>query len=177
MGDTSPEAAAALLASLDPGDVGRRPWVAEVVRLRALLGSPWVRVVNGPHEAATLPDRTVLRFNDGDVCELGTYGDLLERERYLHYMGQQTSPPLDAEWLQWPATVLWNPDQATNGCTCIPHDQYAGGGHTERLVEYDPACPVHSEHVYNPRTGVWQFADPAKNARWEADRASADVPF
>lgn len=43
-------------------------------------------------------------------------------------------------------------------CTCIPHWQDAGGGHTEFLLEYEPACPLHSHHVYNPRTGVWQLA-------------------
>lgn len=25
--------------------------------------------------------------------------------------------------------------------------------------EYEPACPVHSHHVYNPRTGAWDLVD------------------
>ena len=41
------------------------------------------------------------------------------------------------------------------GCTCIPFDQDAGEGYVEHLLEYDPACPEHSTHVYDPRTGTW----------------------
>ena len=44
------------------------------------------------------------------------------------------------------------------GCSCTWHSQDAGGGHTEHLLEYDPACPEHSKHVYNPRTGIWELA-------------------
>lgn len=40
-------------------------------------------------------------------------------------------------------------------CTCIPHDQDAGGGYVEHLLEYDPACQMHSHHVYDPRRGYW----------------------
>lgn len=47
-----------------------------------------------------------------------------------------------------------------DGCQCTGYSQDAGGGHFEYLVEYEPACPEHSEHVYNPRTGVWEHANP-----------------
>lgn len=46
----------------------------------------------------------------------------------------------------------------TGGCVCTPHWQDAGGGHTEFVPEYEPACPEHSEHLYNPRTGIWEIA-------------------
>jgi hypothetical protein len=26
------------------------------------------------------------------------------------------------------------------------------------MLEYDPACPIHSHHIYNPRSGVWQLS-------------------
>jgi len=51
-----------------------------------------------------------------------------------------------------PGRVLPDP---MGGCVCTPHDQDAGGGYVEHLLEYDPACPEHSEHLYDPRTGVW----------------------
>jgi hypothetical protein len=50
------------------------------------------------------------------------------------------------------AKVLPDPQ---GGCVCIPHSQDAGGGYTEHLLEYEPACPEHSGHLYDPRTGEW----------------------
>lgn len=47
-----------------------------------------------------------------------------------------------------------------DGCQCTGYSQDAGGGYFEYLVEYEPACPEHSEHVYSPRTGVWEHANP-----------------
>lgn len=43
------------------------------------------------------------------------------------------------------------------GCVCRSHSEDRGGGYFELMVEYEPACPEHSEHVYNPRSGVWEF--------------------
>lgn len=40
-------------------------------------------------------------------------------------------------------------------CICIPHTQNAGGGHFEFLLEYDPACALHSYHLYHPTRGEW----------------------
>lgn len=48
-----------------------------------------------------------------------------------------------------------------DGCQCEWHTQDAGGGHTEILQECNPACPEHSEHVWNPRSGSWEHADAA----------------
>jgi hypothetical protein len=46
------------------------------------------------------------------------------------------------------------PDPA-GGCSCDDASQDAGGGYIEHLLEYDPACPVHSTHLYDPRIGEW----------------------
>ena len=54
------------------------------------------------------------------------------------------------------------------GCCCTPFSQSAGGVYTEYLAEYDPACPEHSEHVYNPRSGVWEHA-PSTEAKINAE--------
>lgn len=52
-----------------------------------------------------------------------------------------------------------------DGCQCSGHSQDAGGGYVEFLMEYEPSCPEHSEHVWNPRTGMWEHA---------VDRAEGD---
>ena len=41
------------------------------------------------------------------------------------------------------------------GCACTPHSQDAGGGYVEHLLEYEPACPIHSVHLYDPESGEW----------------------
>lgn len=61
----------------------------------------------------------------------------------------------------WQGRLLPDPE---GGCCCTWHAQDAGGGHTEYLMEYEPACPEHSEHVYNPRTGIWERAE---ESNWE----------
>lgn len=40
-------------------------------------------------------------------------------------------------------------------CICPWDSEDRGGGHSEIVAEYEPACPVHSEHVYDPRQGMW----------------------
>lgn len=42
-----------------------------------------------------------------------------------------------------------------DGCVCSWESEDRGGGDSELVAEYEPACPVHSEHLYDPRTGVW----------------------
>lgn len=63
----------------------------------------------------------------------------------------------------WQARLLPDPK---GGCCCTWHSQDAGGGYTEYLMEYEPACPEHSTHVYNPRTGVWEHAERGET-EWE----------
>lgn len=46
------------------------------------------------------------------------------------------------------------PDPA-GGCVCTRYAEDRGGGYSETVGEYDPACPVHSFHVYDPRAGEW----------------------
>jgi hypothetical protein len=57
------------------------------------------------------------------------------------------------------------------GCACTPFSQSAGGVYVEHLAEYEPACPEHSEHVYNPRTGVWDLAAPVPSPLVEGEEA------
>ena len=59
------------------------------------------------------------------------------------------------------------PDPA-GGCVCGSYSEDRGGGYHETLQEYDPACPVHSVHVYNPRTGVWVDAE-SPRAAWRPE--------
>jgi hypothetical protein len=70
-----------------------------------------------------------------------------------------------AQWV--PCMLVVNPKGV---CTCHYHDSDPLSGPPD--VEYEPSCPVHSEHVYDPRTGRWVFADHAKRAAWDADRAA-----
>lgn len=42
-----------------------------------------------------------------------------------------------------------------DGCACTPHSQDAGGGYVEYLLEYEPACPEHSTHLWDPLLGTW----------------------
>lgn len=44
-----------------------------------------------------------------------------------------------------------------DGCSCTGHRRDYGG-YVEYLMEYEPSCPEHSEHVWNPRTGIWEHA-------------------
>ena len=74
----------------------------------------------------------------------------------------------------WQRRLLPDPE---GGCCCTWHSQYAGGGHTEYLMEYEPACPEHSEHVYNPRTGIWEHPT---EPEWETEygvRGDVDSPM
>lgn len=49
------------------------------------------------------------------------------------------------------------------GCCCASYSEDRGGGYFELMLEYEPACPEHSVHLYNPRTGVWELS------AWERD--------
>jgi len=54
------------------------------------------------------------------------------------------------------------------GCVCSFESEDRGGGHSELVQEYEPACPVHSEHVYDPKTGVWVLRSEIQAAAWGA---------
>lgn len=43
-------------------------------------------------------------------------------------------------------------------------------------MEYEPACPEHSEHVYNPRTGIWEQSDPLRVQPSREDLARVLAP-
>ena len=73
--------------------------------------------------------------------------DRLRAARALADAGLLVTPEHDAA-----VAALPLPD---GGCVCTPHEQDAGGGHTEYLLEYEPACPEHSEHLWDPKRGMW----------------------
>jgi hypothetical protein len=41
-------------------------------------------------------------------------------------------------------------------CLCPPPYQEP---HGEWMAEYEPSCPLHSHHLYDPRSGVWILTD------------------
>jgi len=61
----------------------------------------------------------------------------------------------------------------TGGCVCSFESEDRGGGHSELVPEYEPACPVHSEHVYDPKTGVWVLRSEIEAAA--LDEAAAKI--
>lgn len=60
------------------------------------------------------------------------------------------------EWFTQGARYSSRLPRPGDGCQCSWHTQDAGGGHFETIQEYEPSCPEHSEHVYNPKAGVWE---------------------
>lgn len=91
------------------------------------------------------PDHTVAR-------------DITSREEAQALMAaREVLPALLAELEALERRVLPDPKA---GCCCIPHTQDAGGGYTEHLLEMHPACPEHSDALYDPRAGVWILRDP-----------------
>lgn len=86
------------------------------------------------------PDHTVAR-------------DITSREEAQALMAaREVLPALLAEIEALEQRVLPDPKA---GCCCVLHVQDAGGGHFERLLEMHPACPEHSDALYDPRSGVW----------------------
>lgn len=73
---------------------------------------------------------------------------------------REVLPALLAELEALEQRVLPDPKA---GCCCIPHIQDAGGGYTEHLLEMHPACPEHTDALYDPRAGVWILRDPSQD--------------
>ena len=41
-------------------------------------------------------------------------------------------------------------------CLCEPYWEFMGGATPDRLMlEYEPSCPIHSMHLYDPRQDIW----------------------
>ena len=55
-------------------------------------------------------------------------------------------------------------------CVCGWHnEERGGGGYVEVMQEYSPACPQHSEHLYDPKAQAWVLrSDTAVEERLEA---------
>ena len=61
------------------------------------------------------------------------------------------------------ATALPGPG---DGCQC-----------TELVAEYEPACPEYSEHVWNPRAGMWEHrAETTTATRHQEGRPMTNQP-
>ena len=73
--------------------------------------------------------------------------EAMEAARALDAAGLLASPEHDAAVAAKALPI--------EGCSCTPHEQDAGGGHTEYLLEYEPSCPDHSEHLWSPTQGMW----------------------
>lgn len=113
--------------------------------------------------AAELIDRRILPVAEGDP----RIGDGRAIARALDAAGLLATPERDVM-----TAVLPLPD---GGCVCTFHEQDAGGGYTEYLLEYEPACPDHSTHLWDPKQGEWvlQSEHEAKSAA-KALRDAAD---
>lgn len=119
------------------------------------------------------PDDERLNYEMRADAALAALAPALDRESLADALsaaiGDALAAPYDREsWLDTADDVLHHlrlaqvqPDPArvlpdpTAGCCCTWHNQDAGGGYTETVVEYDPACPEHSVHLYDPRSGTW----------------------
>lgn len=57
-------------------------------------------------------------------------------------------------------------------CICAYHAEDRGGGYTEVVPEYEPSCPVHSEHLFDPRTGMWVLRETEYAVRYPTGEIS-----
>lgn len=75
-------------------------------------------------------------------------------------------------------TAVWAdirlPDPA-GGCACSFDSEDRGGGYSELVQEYEPACPEHSEHLYDPVLGVWVLRDQVSATRPERPVPSVEA--
>ena len=96
-------------------------------------------------------------------------GDILQADPQIAHEMYGDEPDQIARALADAGLLVALPTSG-DGCQCTGHSQDAGGGHVEYLLEYEPSCPEHSEHVWNPRTGVWEHADRAEGDGGGAER-------
>lgn len=79
---------------------------------------------------------------------------LSDRANLLEEIIKESQPVLDRLAPDDGPVRVTLPDP-TKGCCCVDRSQDHGEGRIEYLAEYNPACPEHSDHVYDPRTGTW----------------------
>ena len=91
----------------------------------------------------------------------------IARESTTRALTPEEATAIDAAAVKLAMATLSRPDPM-GGCACVSHLE----AHGETTMEYNPACPEHSEHVYNPRTGVWEHAPESANPG-EYDREEA----
>lgn len=134
-------------------------------RLNAATMPPWLRTQwsdNGETPRRVIADHT-------RCYVITTEGMLANADAELIANAPTDIAALLAEVKTLRTKVL---PRVKDGCACIYH--LAPGPALPAEVEYEPACPEHSEHLYDPRSGSWIFRDPAKNAAWEAERDEAE---
>ena len=104
-----------------------------------------------PTETNTQRLVTVLRRMPYRVVFLPDNADALAEDilRMLHEM------PIEIKDLIRPCDLPYSHAQHTYGFICpgLPFDGEPGCICPDD--DYSPACPLHSDHVYNPRTGEW----------------------
>lgn len=119
------------------------------------------------YEITTRDDHTIAAWcitgaRSGHVVFLDQDGEEYDPSELLAITPQTsvnfTVAELEAEVERLRAKTL--PTDLTK-CICPWDSEDRGGGHSEIVAEYEPACPVHSEHVYDPRAGEWIACAPA----------------
>lgn len=78
------------------------------------------------------------------------------KTRYRRPTSLPLGSPNEREIRAFVAGALWAslPDPE-GGCACDGHEEVHGPGHVEYLLEFNPACPEHSDMIYDPKAGVW----------------------
>jgi hypothetical protein len=72
----------------------------------------------------------------------------------VHKMMSVLAARLEAAEAELTRSALPSKD-TLDRCLCTAYSQDAGGGYFEPMVEQDPACPVHSEYVFDPKVAAW----------------------
>ena len=91
----------------------------------------------------------------------------IARESTTRALAPEEAAVIDAAAVKLAMATLSRPDPM-GGCACVNHLE----AHGEMTLEYNPACPEHSEHVYDPRTGAWEHSPESANLG-EYDREEA----
>lgn len=128
-----------------------------------------MRTITTVEKLDALPTRSVVLDKHGRAWQI--------RHRWVCNDTEVNSIYLPTDF--GPVTVLHEPGKEPrlpgpgDGCQCTGYSQDAGGGYFEHIDEYEPACPEHSEHVYNPRTGTWEHTPRPLPDREQIARAIA----
>lgn len=139
---------------------------AELDRLdKAATPGPWDIRLNGPEDETQWCDLTHLDARWPHLPQVHGCDLSIEDAELIVFLRNHTD--------EIKAALVERLPDPKGGCACHHHFQDAGGGYTEHIVEYEGACPVHSEHVYDPREGAWIFREPHQDRDWWREHAKA----